>query len=279
MKIDKVEKLVPNLSNKEEYVVNIRALDQALKHGLVLQKVHRVIRFEHSAWMKPYIDFNTRLRTSAKNKFEEDFFKLMNNSVFGKTMENIRKHKDMKLVTSEVSYLNYIAKPNCKDKVRFDDNFMAVEMGKIEITMNKPIYLGQTILDLSKIVMYEFHYDFIQPKYGDKAELCYMDTDSLIYHIKTEDFYEDIADDVDKRFDTSKYKSVDKTSVDYRPVEIGINKKVIGVMKDELAGGIMTEFVALRAKLFAYKTLDKKKMKIKNANDAKEPRNVWLKRR
>ena len=140
MKISKVEKLVPNLKNKRKYVIHIRALDQVLKHGLVLKKVHQVIQFEQSAWLKPYIDFNTRLRTAASNDFEKDFFKLMNNSVFGKTMENIRRHKDMKLVTDKQKYLKYVMKSNFKDSVKFSANLMGVEMGKTEITMNKPVY-------------------------------------------------------------------------------------------------------------------------------------------
>ena len=194
-----------------------------------MKKVHRVIQFEQSAWLKPYIDFNTRLRTAASNDFEKDFFKLMNNSVFGKTMENIcnhRNHRDMKLVTSEQKYQNYVMKPNFKDSVKFSNNLMGIEMGKTEITMNKPVYLGQAILDLSKIVMYEFHYDYMIPKYGSKAKLCYMDTDSFVYQIETEDFYRDIAADVETRFDTSGYSKDGK-----RPLPIGKNKKVIGLMK------------------------------------------------
>ena len=252
LKIHKVEKLVPNLHNKKKYVMHIRALNQALKHGLILKKVHRVIQFEQSAWLKPYIDFNTRLRAAAKNEFEKDFFKLMNNSVFGKTMENIRKHKDMKLVTTEKKYKKLVMKPNFKDGRKFSENLMGVEMGKLKIKMTKPVYLGQAILDLSKLVMYEFHYDYMQPKYGSKVNLCYMDTDSFVYEIKTEDFYKDIAGDVEKRFDTSEYSQEDA-----RPLPIGKNKKVIGLMKDELKGKIMTEFVALRAKMYAYRQMDK----------------------
>ena len=171
--------------------------------------------------MKPYIDFNTQLRTKATNDFKKDFLKLMNNAVFGKTMENIKKHKDINLVTSEEKYLKTIMKPNFKSGVRFDKNLMGCEMGKIKIVMNKPVYLGQAILDLSKTIMYEFHYDYMKPKYaGDNLKLCYMDTDSLVYNIKTEDFYADIAEDVPARFDTSGY-------IPNRPLPIGLNKKVI----------------------------------------------------
>ena len=202
--INHVEKLVPNLYDKKNYIIHIRALDQALAHGLILERIYRVIEFDQSAWMKPYIDFNTQLRTKAKNNFEKDLFKLMNNSVFGKTVENIRKHRNIKLVTNRESYLKTVMKPNFKSGILFSKNLMSCEMRKIKVVMKKPVYLSQAILDLSKIVMYEFHYDFMKPKFKD-LQLCYMDTDSLIYRIGTEDFYTDIADDVEKRFDTSNY--------------------------------------------------------------------------
>ena len=173
MKIGKVEKLVPNLSNKRKYVVHIKALDQALKHGLVLKKVHRAIKFDQRAWLQPYIMKNTELRKAAKNEFEKDFFKLLNNSVFGKTMENIRNHRDMKLVTNEQKYKKYLMKPNFKDSVQFSENLIGVELGKTEVVMNKPVYLGQVILDLSKTVIYEFNYDYMKLKYGSKVKLCH----------------------------------------------------------------------------------------------------------
>ena len=188
---------------------------------------------------------NTKLMKTAKNE-------LMNNSFFGKTMENIRNHKDMKLVTSDKKYLKYVMKPNFKGGHPFSKHLFAVEMGKTEITMNKPVYLGEAILDLRKTLMYEFHYDYMRPKYGSKVKLCYMDTDSFVYEIETEDFYRDIAKDVEKRFDTSGYSKDDN-----RPLPIGENKKVIGLMKDELGGKIMTEFVALRAKMYAYRKIDR----------------------
>ena len=167
-------------------------------------------------------------------------------------MENIRKHRNIGLVTTEEKYLHTVMKPNFKSGVLFGENLMGCEMGKIKVVMNKPVYLGQTILGLSKIVMYEFHYDYMIPKYGlQKLKLCYMDTDSLVYDIKTKDFYEDIANDVEARFDTSGY-----SKTDFRLLFISLNKKVIGLMKDELGGKIMTEFMALRRKLNSYRKLD-----------------------
>ena len=251
MEINGVEKLVPNLRDKKNYVIHIQALNQALQHGLRLDRIHRAIEFDQSPWLKTYIDFNTQLRMAATNDFEKDFFKLMNNLVFGKTMENIKKHRNIKLVTTEERYLHTVMKPNFKCGVLFGENLMGCEMGKIKVVMNKLVYLGQAILDLSKIIMYEFHYDYMVPKYGDRLKLYYMDTDSLVYDIKTEDFYEDIANDVEARFDTSGF-----SKTDFRPLPIGLNKNVIGLMKDELGGKIMTEFVALRPKLYSYKKLD-----------------------
>ena len=222
MKISRVEKLVPNLRNKKNYVIHIRALSQALSHGLIPERIHQAIEFDQSAWMRPYIDFNTQLRTKATKDFEKDFFKLMNNAVFGKTMENIRKRRNIRPVTNRESYLKTVMKPNFKSGALFGDNLMGCEMGKIKVVMNKPVYLGQAILDLSKIVMYEFHYDHMKPKYNDDClQLCYMDTDSLVYHIKTKDFFADIADDVEERFDTSGYNKEDA-----RPLPIGKNRRV-----------------------------------------------------
>ena len=249
MEINGVEKLVPNLRDKKNYVIHIQVLNQVLQHGLRLDSIHRVIEFNQSPWLKTYIDFDTQLRMAATNDFGKDFFKLMKNSVFGKTMENIKKHRSIKLLTAEEKYLHMVMRPNFKSGVLFGENLMGCKMGKIKVVMNKPVYLGQAILDLSKIMMYEFHYDYMIPKYGDRLKLCYMDTDSLVYNIKTENFYADIADEVPARFDTSGYCL-------NRPPPVGLNKKVIGLMKDELGGAIMTEFVALRPKLYSYKKLD-----------------------
>ena len=153
MKINGIEKLVPNLYYKHKYVIHVRALAQVLEHGLVIEKIHRTIEFKQSAWMKEYIDFNTRLRTAAMNDFEKDFYKLMNNSVFGKTMENIRKHRNIKLVNNEEEFLKNVMKPNFKSGTLLGPDLMGCEMGKIKVVMNKPVYLGQAILDLSKTIM------------------------------------------------------------------------------------------------------------------------------
>ena len=159
MEINGVEKLIPNIRNKKNYVIHIQALNQVLQHGLRLDRIHRAIEFDQSRWLKTYIDFNTQLRTAAINDFEKDFFKLMNNSVFGKMMENIRKHRNIKLVTTEEKYLCTVMHPNVKSGVLFGRNLMGCEMGKVKVVMNKPVCLGQEILDFSKTVMYEFHYD------------------------------------------------------------------------------------------------------------------------
>ncbi|XP_057290807.1 uncharacterized protein LOC130613487 [Hydractinia symbiolongicarpus] len=224
--VHKVEKLVLNLENKRKYVVHIRALHEAIKHGLELKQVRRVIRFNKKAWLKGYINHNTRLRTAAKNEFAKDFYKLMNLSVFGKTMENIRNHCNIQLVTKEKKYTKLVRKPNFKGVNRFSKHLLGVEMGKTKVKMNKPVYVGQAILDMSKMVMYEFHYDYMQPKYGSKLQLCYMDTESLVYYIRTNDFYKDIANDVEARFDTSAYNPDDG-----RPLPIG--KKQEGGGLDE----------------------------------------------
>ena len=206
----KSKKLICIIEDKERYVIHIRALKQALNHGLKLKKVHRVIQFNQKAWLKPYIDMNTKLRKEAKNDFEKDFFKLMNNSVFGKTMENVRKHRDIKLVTTDEKRNKLVSEPNYHTTKHFSENLLAIEMKKIKVIMNKPAYLGMPILDTSKILMCEFWYDYIKPKYGDRAKLCYMDTDSFIPYVITKDFYKDIVDDVERCFDTSNCDENDK---------------------------------------------------------------------
>ena len=173
----------------------------------------------------------------------------MNNAVFGKTMENVRKHRDIKLVKTYKKRNKLVSEPNYHTMKLIDNNLAIIEMRKVKVKMNKPIYLGLSILDISKITMYEFWYDYVKSKYEDKARLCYMDTDSFVVNIKTKDFYKDIAENVKERFDTSNY-------IFDRPLPTGVNEKVIGLMKDELGGDIITEFLALRPKAYSYITRD-----------------------
>ena len=169
-------------------------------------------------------------------------------------MENIRKHRDIKLVTTDKKRNKLVSEPNYYTMNYISKNLSIIEMNKTKVKMNKPIYLGLSILDISKILMYEFWYDYMKPKYGNRVKLCHMDTDSFIMSIKTNDFYKDIANDVEKIFDTSNYECS-------KPLPTGKNKKVIGLMKDELGGKIITEFVTLRPKTYSYLTDDGKEDK------------------
>ena len=254
--LGKVEKLVPNLNDKIKYVIHYENLKLYESLGLKITKIHRGIKFEESPWLKKYIDLNTDLRSKANNEFEKDFFKLMNNSVFGKTMENIRNRVDIRLVNSEKKAMKLAAKPNFKHCNIFDENLVAIHMKKTKLVFNKPVYLGMCILDLSKTLMYDFHYNYIKNKFNDKATLLFTDTDSLAYEIETEDFYKDISGDVHGFFDTSNFPKGHSSGI-----EVGCNKKVVGMFKDEAGGKIISEFVGLRPKLYAYKMHDGKEEK------------------
>ena len=251
IEVNKVDKLIPNLGYKEKYIIHYENLKQYLSLGLKLVKIHSGIKFKESPWLKKYIDLNTNLRTKAKNDFEKGFFKLMNNSVFGKTMENIRNRVDIKLVTDEKKAEKLSAKPNFKHCNIFSKDLIAIHMKKISLKFDKPVYLGMCILDLSKTLMYDFHYNYIKKKSGDKAKLLFTDTDSLMYEIKTEDFYKDISGDVKDGFDTSDYPPNHPSGI-----PSGFKKKVLGMFKDEVKGNVIDEFVGLRAKLYSFKMFE-----------------------
>ena len=239
-----VSKLVPTLKNKEKYVLHYRNLQLYLDLGLKINKVHRVLEFNQSLWLKQYIDFNTNKRKNAKNAFEKDFFKLMNNSVFGKTMENLRKRVDVRLVTDEKKLTKLASKPTYVSSKIINENLVAVHKIQESLTLNRPAYVGMCILDLSKTLMYDFHYNYIKTKYGDKAKLLFTDTDSLTYQIEAEDVYQDFWNDKDK-FDNSDYP--ESSSYYYNA-----NKKVIGKFKDEAAGMPIREFIGLQSKMYSY---------------------------
>lgn len=246
-------KLLATLYGKNRYVIHIQCLLQCMTYGLKVAKVHRGIRFAQQAWLKPYMDLNTEHRQRATTTFEINFFKLMNNCIYGKSMENVRKHRDIRLINQwdgRYGARRYIAKPNFKTYKVVDRDLITIEMEKTELTYTKPIYLGMVILDYSKQKMYDFHYGFAKKHFPD-ASLLYMDTDSFIYCIRSTNVY-DVMRTHSDYFDTSSYGSNNKFQI--QP----LHKKVIGLMKDECGGNLMTEFIGLAPKMYAYQTADSK---------------------
>ena len=243
-------KLVPNLLNKTKYVVHYRNLQFYISQGLQLTKIHRGIEFSQSNWLEPYIRFNTEMRKKARNPFEKDFYKLMNNSVYGKTMENLRKRTDVKLVHTEKRFKKLVAKPSFQRFKIFNEDLTAIHMLQTEIKMYKPTYVGFAVLELSKTLMYNFHYNYILAKYS-KAKLLFTDTDSLCYVIETNDIYKDMGQDSDY-FDTSDY-------LEDHFLFSNKNKKVLGKMKDETAGIAIKEFIGLRSKMYSMTYANKEK--------------------
>ena len=260
-----VEKLTQNLRNKKGMVLHGRNLELFLSLGMTLKTIRRGIKFSEKPFMKCYIDKNTELRAKGKTKFEKEFFKLMNNSVFGKTMENLRKRVSIELVKDAEKAEKLVNKPNFVEVKIFDEFLIAVKMRKTRVVMNKPIYAGMTTLDLSKLLMFNFHYGYVKKKW-DKVSVVYTDTDSLVLEIETEDFFADIAADVPEWFDTNDFPADHPAVLNGMPIVLE-NKKKIGLMKDECGGLIMTEFVALKPKLYSFlleaneKIMEKQKAK------------------
>ena len=189
IKVGDVKKLIPNLGNKTKYVLHYKNLQLYLSLGMKLTKIHRVLQFKQSDWMKKYIDFNTKKRMSATNDSEKDFFKLMINSVYGKSKENLGKRINVRFVNNEKDFLKYTSKPTYVTHKLFNKNFAAIHEIKPVLILNKPIYVGFTVLDLSKWLMYDFHYNFIKKNFS--AKLLFTDTDSLTYEIKSENVYKE----------------------------------------------------------------------------------------
>ena len=246
-KVGKDEKLCGTFYDKKNYVVHIKNLKFYLEQGLELTKINRVIEFKQSNWLEDWINLNTTFRTNATNEFEKDYFKLMNNAVFGKTMENVRDRVDIKCAFNEDYFLKYTTKPNFKRACKFGDDvnyFMVMEMEKKTVELNKPIYAGFSILDFSKLHMYKFHYEVMKNKYQDKIKLLMTDTDSLVYEVQTDDIYEDM-NAMSDYFDMSEYPKDSK-------YHNGKNKKVIGKFKDEVSNDYISEFIGIRSKTYSF---------------------------
>ena len=247
---NKIIKLIPTLNDKEKYVLHYRTLLLCLELGLKLKKIYNGIKFEEKEWMKPYIEKNTKLRTKAKNEFEKDFFKLGNNSVFGKGMEDETKRCNVELVTTIKRLKKLTCKKNLKGVRVFKNDLISVHIANTNVKITKPIYIGASVLDTSKIPMYNFHYNYIKKNYGNNAKLLDIDTDGVKYHIITEDIYKDMDKNIDI-FDTSNYPVDHKSGI-----RSGINKKVPCKFKDELGGEIIKEYAGCRSKLYSYLTLN-----------------------
>ena len=255
IKVGDVKNLIQNLGSKTNYVLHYRDLQLYLSLGMKLTKIHRVLKFKQSDWMKKYIDFNTEKRMNAANDFEKDFFKLMINSVYGKTMENLRKRINVRLVNKAEDFLKYTSRPTYITHKIFGEDYAAIHEIKPVLILNKPIYVGFTVLELSKWLMYDFHYNFIKKHFDTK--LLFTDTDSLTYEIKSDDVYEESF----KHKHLFDFSNLSKNSKFFDET----NKTVIGKMKDESKGKINDEFVGLKSKMHSMKNIDGKE-----TNRAKE---------
>ena len=249
VKVGNVAKLIPNLRDKSCYVLHYRMLQLYVSLGIVVKKVRRALKFKQSDWLKGFVLFNTEKRMNATNEFEKAFFKLIINSVYGKTMENVRKRVNAKLINDEKKYLKVVSGPSFMSQKILDKNLVAVHKIKPVLLLNKPIYIGFSILELSKMIMYDWHYNYFVKKFD--CSLLFTDRDSLVYELKGVD---DLYEHFDKKlFDFSGY---DKKSAYYD----GTNKKVIGKMKDEMSGRAIAEFVGLRSKMYSIATVDDEKL-------------------
>ena len=242
-----VAKLIPSLRDKRCYVLHYRTLLLYMSLGIIIKKIHRVLKFKQSDWLGSFVMFNTAKWMNAAYEFEKAFFKLIINSVYGKTMENVRKRVNVKLINNEKKYLKVVSRPSFVSQKILDKNLVAVHKIKPVLLLNKPIYVGFSILELRKMIMYDWHYNYFAKKFN--CSLLFTDTDSLVYEIKGIDSVYDKVFKDKELFDFSGY---DKKSVYYDCA----NKKVIGKMKDEMSGKIIAEFVGLRSKMYSIVTVD-----------------------
>ena len=197
IKVGGVKKLIPNLGDKIKYVVHYRNHQYYLSLGIRLIKVHRILKFKQSNWLKEFnVEFNTKKRQESTDEFNKNFFNLLINCVYGKSMESIRKRINVRLTNDSKEYLNCVSKPNFISQKIFDKNFVVIHCVKSVLTLNKPIYLGFCLLELSKLLMYKFHCDFVCKTFD--TNLLFTDTDSLVYEIRSDSVYEYSLVDIQK---------------------------------------------------------------------------------
>lgn len=247
----KNKKLLATLTNKNKYVAHYLVFQQAIRMGVKITKVHRALQFSQSRWMSKFINCNADLRAQSTDEFSRAFFKLMNNSVFGKTMESVRNRVDIRIVTSDKAFQKLVRQAKFKEHRIISENVVAVQMRRNSIVMNKPVYVGMVVLDLSKVHMYKFHYEVLKEhfKYPEcELELAYLDTDGGFWALKTELNINDIM----KQPSFSKWMdgSVYPTG---HPLKCDKNKGKIGTFKDETRGRSLLEYIGLRPKMYTYR--------------------------
>ena len=238
------EKLLLTLKDKNRYILHFRNLKLYLKLGLKLQNIHRVLSFEQENILKPYIDLNTHLRQCAENDFDKDLYKLLNNSIYGKSIEDKRKHLNVKVALTKAQCMKWLKKPTFDQFRIVNEDLSIMKMKKSVVLLDKPIAMGFTVLDLSKNYMYKLHYLFFKKHYGDKIKLLYMDTDSFVYLVETDDVNYDLKNIFGNLMDFSNFKSESEYFSDE-------NKKKIGYLKSESGEKIIEEFVGLKSKLYS----------------------------
>jgi hypothetical protein len=238
------EKLMLTFIDKKNYILHFRNLKLYLFLGLKLRKIHRVLSFKQSQWLKNYVDFNTNLRANVNSDFEKDLYKLMNNSVFGKSIQNSRKHLNVKLALTENQTRRWISMPHFQQFKIIDENKAIIKLRQTFVKLDKPIYIGFSVLELSKLHMYDLHYNVFKSYYGHNIKLVYTDTDSFLYEINTNDLYEDFSEMFSEYMDFSNYPE------DHH-LKNNKNKKKIGYLKDEYGGEIITQFVGIKSKLYS----------------------------
>jgi hypothetical protein len=276
--INKITKLAPNFNHKYKYVVHIENLKYYIQKGLILKYVHRVIMFDHSCWLKTYIDNNSKMRQKATNDFEKDFYKLMNNAFYGKTMENVRDRVNVHFCLDKEKFSKYTSSPLFANQINIikEDGLALVKSYKKTVELNKPIYIGACVLDFSKLLMFKFHYDVMKVKYPN----CLMlktDTDSLLYFIKTNDLYEDFKNDknIQKEVEFSNYP---KNHFLYNCDR----KKQPGLFQDECVDGklmVISEYIGLRAKSYANNLYDVEDKQYEEKKKSKGVSSKHLKKR